>query len=189
MPSFGEGTYDVFFCLDSRTFQQAKFYHNDLVLNQITYTNVTHSFSSNIGQQNPAGVLLAFSPTSDGVLNVRMGVSWTSIEKACAFAEAEIPNLDAFEDVKAAARFVCCIFFTSLLSLLNVYASGPLGTAFSGPLKWMLLVSAMISSSSSGRPFTAPTSRLRILQVTILSGYPLSPTGTVSIASGTHLIK
>lgn len=105
LPSFGEGSYEVFFCYDSRAFEQAKFYHNNPTVNQITYTNITQGFSSEIGQQNPAGVLMTFSPESDGVLMVRMGVSWTSTEKACSYGEAEIPDLGAFDTIKTAARF------------------------------------------------------------------------------------
>ena len=106
LPSFGEGSYEVFFCSDSRAFEQAKFYQNSSTENHITFTNVTQSFSREIGRQNPAGVLMAFLPEGTGILKVRMGVSWTSTEKACSFAEAEIPNLDAFDEIKAAARFV-----------------------------------------------------------------------------------
>ena len=102
LPSFGEGDYEVFFCFDSRAIEQAKFYQNSS--NHITFTNVTQSFSREVGHHNPAGVLMAFSPEGTGVLNVRMGVSWTSTTKACSFAEAEIPNLDAFDEIKAAAR-------------------------------------------------------------------------------------
>ncbi|KAJ6620672.1 glycosyl hydrolase family 92-domain-containing protein [Mycena sp. CBHHK59/15] len=103
-PSFGEGTYKVYFCFDApRTFAQAKYYKT---VGNTTYTdlNSTASFEADIGNNNPAGVLMSFTPGTAATLEVRMGISWTSEDKACAYAEEEIPDLSAFDPVHAAAR-------------------------------------------------------------------------------------
>ncbi|KAF8591095.1 glycoside hydrolase family 92 protein [Ramaria rubella] len=137
VPSFGEGTYDVFYCFDSRSFEQAKFYQSDT-----TFTDINGTFSTQIGQTNPAGVLMAFSPQSDGVLTVRMGISWTSTDKACSFAEAEIPSLDGFDDVKAAARAV----WNNVLGTIEVDATGV--TEDTQQLFWSSLYRAHISPTN-----------------------------------------
>lgn len=103
-PSFGQGSYDVHFCLDTRAFQQAKYYQTDGAV-QYTTLNNTAAFNADIGSHNPAGVLLGFASGASRTLEVRMGISWTSQDKACTYAQAEIPNLSAFDAVKAAARY------------------------------------------------------------------------------------
>ncbi|KAJ7742828.1 alpha-1,2-mannosidase, putative subfamily, partial [Mycena metata] len=103
VPSFGEGTYQVYFCFDApRTFLQAKYYQNG----GSTFTTLsnTATFNQQIGNNSPAGVLMGFSPGSAASLIVRMGVSWTSTAKACAYAEEEIPDISAFDAIQTAAR-------------------------------------------------------------------------------------
>jgi putative alpha-1,2-mannosidase len=94
----------VHFCLDTRAFQQAKYYQTDGAV-QYTTLNNTAAFNADIGSHNPAGVLLGFASGASRTLEVRMGISWTSQDKACTYAQAEIPNLSAFDAVKAAARY------------------------------------------------------------------------------------
>ncbi|KAJ7464473.1 alpha-1,2-mannosidase, putative subfamily [Mycena latifolia] len=104
LPSFGEGSYQVFFCFDApRAFAQAKYYQT---AGNLTYTTLssTATFDKQIGNNNPAGVLMGFSPGTASTLEVRMGVSWTSTAKACAYAEQEIPDISAFDAVHTAAR-------------------------------------------------------------------------------------
>ncbi|KAJ7694666.1 alpha-1,2-mannosidase, putative subfamily [Mycena rosella] len=103
-PSFGEGTYQVFFCADyPRAFVQAKYYQTNGTL-AYTSLNSQATFDKQIENNNPAGVLMGFAPGTAGTLEVRMGVSWTSTAKACAYAEEEIPDISAFDAVHTAAR-------------------------------------------------------------------------------------
>ena len=188
LPSFGQGSFVVYFCLDTRAFEQAKFYHSNSTA-QIAYTNVTGDFNSVIGSQNPAGVLMGFSPGDDGVLKIRMGVSWTSSAKACSFAEDEIPDLDAFDQIKAAARFA---FFATMpltiSQICNLTLTEQPGMTFSEPLISTQLVSAMILNRTFGLRCTALIFHQQTSQVTILSGNQLSLTGTAFTVFGKYFL-
>ncbi|KAJ7763671.1 alpha-1,2-mannosidase, putative subfamily [Mycena maculata] len=125
LPSFGEGSFQVYFCFDSQaTFVQAKYY--ETVAGTLTYTNLssTATFNQDIGNDNPAGVLMGFSesPATAETLVVRMGVSWTSTAKACAYAEEEIPDISSssFDSVQAAARAK----WNDVLNTVEVDATG-----------------------------------------------------------------
>ncbi|KAF8525819.1 alpha-1,2-mannosidase, putative subfamily [Hysterangium stoloniferum] len=111
-PSFGQGTYQVFFCYDSPAFQNA------VLFNGSKFTNITGPVNATIPVAT-AGIAMSFTGSTN-VLNVRMGVSWTSSAKACAFAESEIPRLDSFDTVKAAARTA----WNNVLGTIDVDASG-----------------------------------------------------------------
>ncbi|KAJ6592313.1 alpha-1,2-mannosidase, putative subfamily, partial [Mycena vulgaris] len=103
-PSFGQGTHQVHFCFDSpRTFVQAKYYQT---IGTLAYTSLDSNgtFDQAIENNNPAGILMGFPPGASPTLEVRMGVSWTSTAKACAYAEQEIPDISAFEAIHTAAR-------------------------------------------------------------------------------------
>jgi putative alpha-1,2-mannosidase len=107
LPSFGQGTYRVYFCFDAPTsFVHAEYYQT---AGNTTFTslNSTATFNQQIGYNRPAGVLMAFAPGTAETLEVRMGISWTSTAKACAYAEEEIPDISAFDAVQAAARYSC----------------------------------------------------------------------------------
>ncbi|CAK5267312.1 unnamed protein product [Mycena citricolor] len=109
-PSFGESTFQVHYCFDSPVpFDTAQFYQN--VSGKLHYRALSKkaSFAQDIGAQSPAGFLLGFDTPSRNVsstLVVRMGISWTSPEKACQFAAAEVPAITSasFDSVKTAAR-------------------------------------------------------------------------------------
>ncbi|KAJ7835908.1 alpha-1,2-mannosidase, putative subfamily [Mycena olivaceomarginata] len=99
IPSFGQSKYQVFFCADtSIPFVQAKYYEN------LEYTDVNQTTFDKDIQRAPAGLLMGFAPGAEHTLSVRMGVSWTSTVKACAYAEQEIPDISAFDTVHTAAR-------------------------------------------------------------------------------------
>ncbi|KAJ7115174.1 glycosyl hydrolase family 92-domain-containing protein [Mycena epipterygia] len=120
IPSFGQKTYQAYFCFDApSTFVQAKYYQT---AGGLVYTdlNKTDTFDREIERHGPAGVLMAFSPEAANTLSVRMGVSWTSTAKACAYAEEEIPDLSAFDGVQAAARAK----WNEVLSTVEVDATG-----------------------------------------------------------------
>lgn len=99
LPSFGEGSYQVFFCFDGPTFQQAVFSNNGAI-QEVSASGFNTSLTV-----APSGFGLSFKPEADNVLRVRMGISWTSTAKACAYAEEEIPDLSAFDSVMTAARY------------------------------------------------------------------------------------
>ncbi|KAJ7210446.1 alpha-1,2-mannosidase, putative subfamily [Mycena pura] len=107
LPSFGEGSYQVHFCFDTaNAFVQAKYYQTTGGSLAYTTLNSTATFTAQIGGNNPAGVLLGYAPATATAetLGVRMGISWTSTAKACAFAEEEIPDISAFDAIQSAAR-------------------------------------------------------------------------------------
>ncbi|GJJ13714.1 hypothetical protein Clacol_007970 [Clathrus columnatus] len=98
LPSFGEGSYEVFFCFDGPAFETAIFSNNGAV-----QTITASSFNTSLTTAT-SGFGFTFTPDSSNVLNIRMGISWTSATKACDFAESEIPDLTAFDSIKTAAR-------------------------------------------------------------------------------------
>jgi hypothetical protein len=106
IPSFGQRAYQVFFCFDaSDTFVQAKFYQT-VGSPAFTDLNQTAMFDTQVEKRGSAGVLMGFPPRKTNTLSVRMGISWTSTSKACAYAEEEIPDISAFDAVHTAARYV-----------------------------------------------------------------------------------
>ncbi|KAF8173185.1 glycosyl hydrolase family 92-domain-containing protein [Mycena galopus ATCC 62051] len=104
IPSFGQSYYTLYFCFDaSAAFVQAKYYSTAGGM-QYTDLEETAPFDTTIPRSAAAGVLMGFPPGSAQTLSARMGISWTSIEQACAYAEQEIPDISAFDAVHAAAR-------------------------------------------------------------------------------------
>jgi hypothetical protein len=107
IPSFGQKTYQAYFCFDApRAFVQAKYYQG--AGRALTFTDLNRTsdgFDREIGRRGPAGVVMGFSPEMEApTLSVRMGVSWTGSAQACAYAEEEIPDILAFDAVHTAAR-------------------------------------------------------------------------------------
>ncbi|PWN52885.1 alpha-1,2-mannosidase, putative subfamily [Violaceomyces palustris] len=99
-PSFGTGSYKVYSCADIPGVSRAATYANNRT------TDGTLSLSSPRGD---AGALVEidddYLKSNDGVISVRVGISWVSVEAACAFAEAEIPNFEtAFESIREKSR-------------------------------------------------------------------------------------
>ncbi|KAJ7235600.1 glycosyl hydrolase family 92-domain-containing protein [Mycena haematopus] len=104
IPSFGQSYYTLYFCFDaSDTFTQAKYYHTAAGM-KYTDLNATATFDTAIQRTAVAGVLMGFTPRTARTLSARMGISWTSTDKACTYAEEEIPDISAFDAVHAAAR-------------------------------------------------------------------------------------
>ncbi|KAJ7218257.1 glycosyl hydrolase family 92-domain-containing protein [Mycena haematopus] len=132
IPSFGQKTYQVYFCLDApsaRAVAGAQYYQKEgreYVFTDLLSDGATEmaQFEKDIGRNAPAGVVLAFSPGSSSAptLEIRMGVSWTSADRACAYAEEEIPNIssEAFERVKADARST----WNTVLSTIELDTTG-----------------------------------------------------------------
>ncbi|KAJ7138850.1 alpha-1,2-mannosidase, putative subfamily [Mycena filopes] len=105
IPSFGQSSYQAFFCFDApHVPTEMKYYDSAGELRYTDLNATTDVFEKDIGRHGPAGVLMAFEPVVGRSLSVRMGISFTSTAKACAYAEEEIPDLAAFEELRAAAR-------------------------------------------------------------------------------------
>ncbi|KAJ7352022.1 alpha-1,2-mannosidase, putative subfamily [Mycena albidolilacea] len=120
IPSFGQSFYRLFFCFDaSATFEQAKYYETS---GGMKYTDLdgTTTFDKSISRNGVAGVLMGFAPGTAHAFSARMGISWISTEKACAYAEEEIPDISAFDTVHTAARTK----WNNVLGTIEVDATG-----------------------------------------------------------------
>lgn len=99
-PSFGTGTYTVYFCAD---FSGSQIRDNGIFVNSRGNTNVKDvKISRGInGYPLPGGAFVRFA-SQDPVL-ARVGLSFISSEQACSLAEDEIPSFD-FDGTHSAAR-------------------------------------------------------------------------------------
>ncbi|KUI63567.1 hypothetical protein VM1G_10303 [Cytospora mali] len=100
-PSFGTGTYVLYFCTD---FSGADILDNGIFSNSRAKTevkNFTISRSIN-GYPLPGGAFVRFT-SGDAPIYVRSATSFISAEQACASAESEIPDFD-FNSTRTAAR-------------------------------------------------------------------------------------
>ncbi|KAL2817965.1 glycosyl hydrolase family 92-domain-containing protein [Aspergillus cavernicola] len=104
-PSFGLGTYNIYFCADFR---------GASVRDTGSWTNATPTTGKNNvsvvadwghpASSFSAGTFVRFdSPGPDGLLTARVGVSFISVEQACLNAEKEQPEFD-FDGTVAAAE-------------------------------------------------------------------------------------
>lgn len=100
LPSFGAGSYVSYFCAD---FVGASVHDGGVWVNNRAGTEraelyVTRGFNNFYLQ---AGGFVRFQRPEDGTINVRVGVSFISTEKACNNARTEIPNpLEDFEGIR-----------------------------------------------------------------------------------------
>lgn len=103
-PSFGVGTFQVYTCLDVPLVRSFGVYQE---------TKSTPDVTELTDVYGEAGVLLTIdqdllsSPPYNGVLPVRMGISWVSTKAACRFASSEIPTFpstDALSNIATATR-------------------------------------------------------------------------------------
>ncbi|KAK7055753.1 glycoside hydrolase family 92 protein [Favolaschia claudopus] len=141
IPSFGQSYYKLYFCFDAPdTFVQAKYYETSGGM-KYTDLNSTGTFDHVIQRSGMAGVLMGFAPGSSRILSARMGISWTSTDRACAYAEEEVPDIFAFDTVHAAARAK----WNEVLGTVEVDATGV--SASTQELFW----------SSLYRTYIAPT--------------------------------
>lgn len=101
LPSFGGGTYVLYFCTD---FAGADILDNGIFSNSrasADVKNFTISRSIN-GYPLPGGAFVRFT-SGDAPIYVRSATSFISSEQACAHAESEIPDFD-FDGVKSTAQ-------------------------------------------------------------------------------------
>ncbi|KAK4189368.1 family 92 putative glycoside hydrolase [Podospora australis] len=102
-PSFGSGKYSAFFCAD---FKGAKIRKTGTFVNTNATEGLNHLDKQGSGFYNPtgsAGAWLHFERPASNAITVRVGVSFISVDKACANAENEIPDWN-FERVESQAR-------------------------------------------------------------------------------------
>lgn len=91
LPSFGAGSYELFFCAD---FFGAKIHDTGVWVNNRAGTEpkqvyLTRGFNLFYLE---GGGFARFSPGSDNTVTARVGLSFKSSEQACSHAEKEIPN-------------------------------------------------------------------------------------------------
>lgn len=120
-PSFGVGTYQSYFCTD---FHKAGVRDHGIFVNSRATSAVkTLTISRGInGFPLPGGAWVQFNSTKTPIM-VRTGVSFISTEKACANAEAEIPDYN-FDSVSHKAAEA----WRSKLSAVTVSTGGKVST-------------------------------------------------------------
>jgi len=97
-PSFGQGFYEAFVCAD---FKGAEIRHTGTFLAQNASEIPKHG--GIVYQAGSAGTWIQFKKPEDHTILARVGVSFISVEQACANAEAEIPDF-SFARVERDAR-------------------------------------------------------------------------------------
>ncbi|KAK7753637.1 hypothetical protein SLS62_004495 [Diatrype stigma] len=98
-PSFGTGQYQAHFCAD---FQGADIRKTGtFTSNQVSET--TKKVNTASGSSSYAGGWVQFSSSSNNQIMARVGISFISIDQACANAEQEIPEF-GFEEVVQASE-------------------------------------------------------------------------------------
>lgn len=102
LPSFGTGSHKVYFCADVPGVESFGIYTNHILARGLDHI---------VNPPNETGALLkldeAYLRSNNNTLPVRIGISWTSADKACTYAEGEIPEYESandFENVKSGAR-------------------------------------------------------------------------------------
>jgi predicted alpha-1,2-mannosidase len=103
LPSFGAGSYKSYFCAD---FGDADVGDSGIWVNDragsVQELFVTRGFNNFYLQ---AGGYMAFDRPDNGIVTVRVGVSFVSSDQACKNAEAEVPEPeDAFDDLRKSAE-------------------------------------------------------------------------------------
>lgn len=139
-PSFGIGTYDLHFCVDFKggDVRDTGVWSNNRAGQGQTTISLT-SDGSNTAATLSAGTFTRFNmSTNDQALMARVGVSFISVEQACANAEKEQPNFDFAGTVSAAEA--------AWRDKLNVFSVNP-GNASSDlqEVFWSGMYRAMIS--------------------------------------------
>ncbi|KZT52739.1 glycoside hydrolase family 92 protein [Calocera cornea HHB12733] len=134
IPSFGIGTYNVYFCMDVPSVANFAIYENG----NITVGATSLSSSGNANDQ--LGALLQM-PNDTSSFVARIGVSWMSTGKACSYAESEIPSITStgFDTTQTNARAT----WNDLLTSIQVDATG-VSTEFQ-TLFWSSLYRSFIS--------------------------------------------
>jgi predicted alpha-1,2-mannosidase len=104
LPSFGAGYYQAFFCADfvGAKVRDSGIWVNDRAGSEPKELFVTRGFNNFYLQ---AGGYMTFERPDDGVVTVRVGVSYVSTEQACSNAEEEIADpLNEFDKLRETAE-------------------------------------------------------------------------------------
>ncbi|KAJ9239412.1 CAZyme family GH92 [Paecilomyces variotii] len=113
-PSFGIGSYNMYFCVD---FKGAEIRDTGVFINDNSSTD-TKTVSVGAAYTTAGAFVQFFAPT-DNVIAARAGVSFISVEKACANSENEIPDYD-FDDLVSSAETA----WRQKLEVISVDATG-----------------------------------------------------------------
>ncbi|OAA66521.1 glycoside hydrolase family 92 protein [Niveomyces insectorum RCEF 264] len=166
-PSFGSGTFVLHFCTD---FRGAPLLDSGVFVNSRASTdvhNVTLSRSIN-GYPLPGGAFVRFASAAQPI-TARVATSFFSTERACAHAEAEVPDFD-FEGVAQAATDAWRAKLKPIRIVLGDFNSK---TNSSGN-------STVAAATSTGAP-TTPSSTYPLLP----QHGPLAPNASTVWANGT----
>lgn len=89
-PSFGIGTYDAFFCADffGADVLDSGVWANSRAGTEPKQLHVTRGFNNFFAE---GGAWVRFASPADNTVTVRMGLSFKSMDQACATAQAEVP--------------------------------------------------------------------------------------------------
>lgn len=104
LPSFGAGSYQTYFCADfaGARVPDSGIWVNDRAGSEPKEIFVTRGFNNFYLQ---AGGYMTFERPDDGVVTVRVGVSFINTDQACANAESEIPDpLKDFDSMRSNAE-------------------------------------------------------------------------------------
>ena len=104
-PSFGQGRYRAYFCLDTST-GAAALRRSGTFWGEVADEEPKFIADTSPSADNPTGNVggwLQFARPASGELLVRVGLSFMSVDQACQNAEAEVPDFD-FDGVVEAAQ-------------------------------------------------------------------------------------
>lgn len=93
-PSFGVGTYTLYFCTD---FKGASIKDTGVFQNNRAGTNfkqLNTETATVTGPPVPGGAFVQFNKPSNNQILARVGLSFISVNQACSNAQSEIPNFD-----------------------------------------------------------------------------------------------
>ncbi|KAJ4857208.1 glycosyl hydrolase family 92 domain-containing protein [Trichoderma breve] len=102
-PSFGVGTYTLYFCTD---FQGASIKNTGVFQNNRAGTNfkqLNTETATVTGPPVPGGAFVQFNKPSNNQIIARVGLSFISVNQACSNAQSEIPRFD-FQGTQATAE-------------------------------------------------------------------------------------
>lgn len=186
-PSFGEGNYTLYFCMDVRSEDTSVIDHS-IVRGVQTYLNensitipdgsilsVSMLTGDDVGEKDGSAVAMRFDPLeAGGEILVRVGLSFIDPVQACFNAAEEIPDFN-FEDVQTSAVSQ----FDALLNRIRVDTTG-----ISDDTLTLFYSSVLPIKDPSNRSSTAPSSPPKTTPAKIPCGKRVSQRTIHSTASG-----
>lgn len=138
LPSFGAGSYQAYFCADFAGAQvrDGGIWVNDRAGSEVKELFVTRGFNNFYLQ---AGGFVTFVRPEDGVVSVRVGVSYVSSEQACSNAEGEVEDpMRDFESLEKAAVTAWSEKLSPIKVISGGVSDGLLSSFWSGIYRTML---------------------------------------------------